>query len=126
MNKLISFIEWTSLAIKAFLDTRESTRTVPTLYFLNLCTDTSDFSAGGYFFQTVDNIERPVSFLSRAFVDTQVKRVTIQKEAFTIYFHSKKSHYIIRDRKFSIYLIIKIFNILKIHLILSSDVGKNE
>ena len=102
MNKLISFIEWTSLAIKAFLDTRESTRTVPTLYFLNLCTDTSDFSAGGYFFQTVDDIERPVSFLSRAFVDTQVKRVTIQKEAFAIYFRSKNSHYIIRDRKFSI------------------------
>ena len=46
VNELISFIKWTLLAIKAFLDTRESTRTVHTLYFLNLCTDDSDFSAG--------------------------------------------------------------------------------
>ena len=50
MNELVSFIKLTLLAIKAFLDTRESTRTVPTLYFLNLCTDASDFSTGGYLF----------------------------------------------------------------------------
>ena len=80
MNKSISFIKWTLLAIKAFLDTRESTRTVPTLYFLNLCSDASDFSAGGYLFQTVDNIERPVAFLSKACVGTRLKWATIQKQ----------------------------------------------
>ena len=51
MNELVSFIKLTPLAIKAFLDTRESTRTVPTLYFLNLCTDDSDFSAGAINFR---------------------------------------------------------------------------
>ena len=103
-----SKVKWTPEAMKAFEDTKESVRTIPTLYFLNdtdpitLCTDASDFGAGGYLYQTVDGKEQPIAFLSKAFVGTQLKWATIQKEAYAIFYCCKNLHSLLSDRKFSI------------------------
>ena len=83
-------VEWTPESVQPFLDTKESVRTIPTLYFLNdsdpitLCTDASDYGCGGYLYQTVDGVERPIAFLSKAFIGTQLKWATIQKEVYAI------------------------------------------
>ena len=86
-----SKVKWTPESIKTFEDTKESVRAIQTLYFINdsdhrtLCTDASDFGPGGYLYQIVDGVERPIAFLSKAFVVTQLKWATIQKEAYAIF-----------------------------------------
>ena len=50
----------------------------------------------------MDNIERPIASLSKAFIGTQLNWATIQKEAYAIYFCCKNVHSLLSDRKFSI------------------------
>ena len=86
-----SKVKWAPESIKTFEDTKESVRAIQTLYFINdsdhrtLGTDASDFGPGGYLYQIVDGVERPIAFLSKAFVVTQLKWATIQKEAYAIF-----------------------------------------
>ena len=103
-----SKINWSPETSQAFEDTKDIVRSIPTLFFLNdtdpitLCTDASDFGAGGYLYQTVDGVEKPIAFLSKAFVGTQLKWATIQKEAFAIYYCCKNLQSLLSDRKFTI------------------------
>jgi transposase InsO family protein len=103
-----SKVTWTPETIQSFEDTKASVRTIPTLCFLNdtdpitLCTDASDYGAGGYLYQTVDGVDKPIAFLSKAFVGTQLKWSTIQKEAYAIFYCCKELQHLLSDRKFRI------------------------
>ena len=47
---------------------------------ITLHTDASDYGAGGYLFQTVDDINQPIALIS-----AQLRWSVIQKEAYGIY-----------------------------------------
>jgi transposase InsO family protein len=101
-----SKVNWTPETIQSFEDAKASVRVIPTLCFLNdddpitLCTDASDFGVGGYLYQTVDGVDKTIAFLSKAFVGTQLKWSTIQKEAYAIFWCCKTLQHLIGDRKF--------------------------
>ena len=52
---------------------------------IRLYTDASDYGIGGVLFQIVDDIWRPISFVSKSFNATQSRWSTIQKEAYAIF-----------------------------------------
>jgi transposase InsO family protein len=67
---------------------------------LYLHTDASAYGMGGYLFQIVDEIERPIAFVSRSFSESQLRWSTIQKEAYGIFRSCKEFDALIRDMKF--------------------------
>lgn len=101
-------IRWTPESVKAFTDTKEAVRNITTLYFLNdtdpiyLCTDASDYGVGGYLYQTVDQIDYPIAFISLSLSGPQTRWATIQKEAYAIFHCCMQLESLLRDRKFRI------------------------
>jgi hypothetical protein len=99
---------WTETAIAAFNEIKEAINNIPTLYFIEsnapvfLHTDASDYGIGGYLFQVVDGIEKPVAFMSKLFTKTESRWSTPEKEAYAIYHSFKKFEHLIRDIKFSV------------------------
>ena len=96
-----SKVAWTPETIQSFEDTKASVRSLPTLCFLNdtdpvtLCTDASDYGAGGYLYQTVEGVEKTIAFISKAFIKGELKWATIQKEASAIFFCCKQLHHLL-------------------------------
>jgi transposase InsO family protein len=101
-------IKWTPEGETAFVAVKELIARCPLLYFVNdsapitLMTDASDYGIGGYLFQTVDGIDRPIAFISKSLTEIQLRWSTIQKEAYAIYFCTKKLASLLGDRKFTI------------------------
>jgi hypothetical protein len=85
-------VTWTEPAIAAFNAMKEAINMLPTLYFIEsdapvfLHTDASDYGIGGYLFQVVDEIEKPVAFMSKLFTKTESRWSTPEKEAYAIYY----------------------------------------
>ena len=69
---------------------------------VTLQTDASDYGIGGYLFQTVEGIERPIVFISKAFSRPQLRWSPFEKEAYAIIFCIKKLDYLLRDIQFTL------------------------
>jgi hypothetical protein len=67
---------------------------------LYLHTDASDYGIGGYLFQIISEVERPIAFVGQSFTETQHRWATIQKEAYGIFKSCKLLDSLIRDMKF--------------------------
>ena len=65
-----------------------------------LQTDASDYGIGAYLFQLVDGIEKPVDFISKKLVKSQLAWTVPEKEAYAIYYAFRKLDYLIRDVRF--------------------------
>ena len=74
------------------------------MYFINddspikLYTDVSDYDIGGVLFQIVNNVWRPIAFISKSLSAPQINWSTIQKEAYAIFYCFQQLDYLIRDR----------------------------
>ena len=80
------------------------------MYFLDdtdapirLYTDASDYGIGGVLFQIVDDVWRPISFVSKSFNATQSRWSTIQKEAYAIFHCCQQMDTLLCDRVFTIH-----------------------
>jgi transposase InsO family protein len=99
---------WTQNLITSFNSLKEAISNCTTLYFLDdkapitLHTDASDYGIGGYLFQTIDNIDRPIAFVSKSLSKPQLRWSVIQKEAYAIYHSCISLESLIRDRLFTI------------------------
>ena len=104
-----SQIVWTPEGIKAFNDTKIAISRCPLMHFLDevspikLYTDASDYGIGGILFQIVNNIWKPIAFVSKSLSSTQINWSTIQKESYAIFYCCQQLDSLIRDRKFTIH-----------------------
>jgi hypothetical protein len=104
-------LKWTQESEAAYDTICSAIANCPTLYFLDddttsypiyLHTDASDYGVGGYLFQMVNGVERPVAFCSASFAKEQTRWSTPEKEAYAIYYAFHAFEYLIRDRKFTL------------------------
>jgi transposase InsO family protein len=63
-------------------------------------TDASDYGVGAYIYQLIDNVERPIIFMSKALHGAELNWSTVEKEAYAIYLTLTKYHHLLRDNKF--------------------------
>ena len=89
-------LEWTPETSAAFRELLRLVSDCPCMYFVDpdvplyLHTDASDFGVGGYLFQIFDSVERPVAFVSKSLSGSQLRRSTLQKEAYGIFYSCKE------------------------------------
>jgi transposase InsO family protein len=99
---------WTPELINAFHEIKNQVSECTTLYFLDdtapitLHTDASDYGIGGYLFQTIDEDDKPIAFVSKSLTKTQLRWSVIQKEAYAIYYCCIFLESLLRDRPFTI------------------------
>ena len=65
-----------------------------------LLTDTSDYGIGGYLYQLIDNVEKPIAFISKSQTESQLHWPTNQKEIYSIIYSIRQLEYLLRDRFF--------------------------
>ena len=65
-----------------------------------LQTDASDYGIGGFHFQLVDGVVRPVEFPSQRLSKAQRRWSTPDKEAYAIIYCIKRWDYLLRDVRF--------------------------
>ena len=81
---------WTPLSQTAFETVREIISNCPLLRFpddsapIILRTDASDFRIWGVPFQTIEEVENPIDFVSKSLTEVQLRWSVIQKEAYTL------------------------------------------
>ncbi len=101
--------KWSTASEVAYEAIRKLIESAPLLYFVNdkdpifLRTDASDYGVGGYLYQKVDTIDKPIAFVSKSLTETQLKWSVIQKEAYAIYYITHTLSYLLRDRIFTIH-----------------------
>ena len=101
-------IVWTVETLAAFQQIKTEISHCTTIHFLSdtdpitLHTDASDYGVGGYLFQTIDNKEVPVAFVSKSLSLTQLRWSVIQKEAYAIFYCCTFLESLLRDRQFTI------------------------
>lgn len=101
-------LSWTPEAENAFIAIRKSIHECPMLFFMDdvssiyLMTDASDYGIGAYLYQLVDNVEKPVGFLSKSFNATEMNWHTAHKEGYAIFYALGKWEYLLRDRHFTL------------------------
>ena len=102
---------WTPEATQAFLNTREAIRLCPTLFFLEedtarypviVYTDASDKGIGAAVVQLVDEIERPIAFMSKALSKQEQGWSTIEKECYSIVYALRKFNYLLQGITFTV------------------------
>jgi transposase InsO family protein len=99
---------WSDESRKAFESLKKAVNECPTLFFLSddgeifLHTDASDYGLGGYCFQIINGIEKPVAFVSKMLSDSEIRWTTTEKEAYAIVYCLKKLEYLLRDRTFTL------------------------
>ena len=83
---------WTPESTAAFHEMKLAISKCTTMHFMSdtapitLHTNASDYGVGGYLFQTVDDIDQPVAFVSKSLNKSQLRWSVIQKEAYGIFF----------------------------------------
>ena len=99
--------EETSIVVLSFTSRlRDAVASCPKLFFISpdapvtLCTDASDYGVGAYLFQTIDEVEQPIAFLSKSLSKSQFKWSTIEKECYSIFWAINKLDYLLRDIRF--------------------------
>ena len=99
-------IDWTDEATASFFKVKDLKALQARLYFLTddnpifLLTDASDYGIGAYLYQLIDNIERPIAFISKSLSGAQLKWSTIQTEANSIFYSVTNLQYLLRNRSF--------------------------
>ncbi len=105
-KRAIKKVEWgdeDSRENNAFKHVKEALLNIPTLFFMNenspiyLETDACDYGIGGYLYQVVDEIQKPIAFMSQALDARQANWHTNEKECFAIYRALQEFEYLIRD-----------------------------
>ena len=99
-------VVWTSESTAAFHEMKLAISKCTTMHFMSdtpitLHTDASDYGVGGYLFQTVDDIDQPVAFVSKSLNKSQLRWLVIQKEAYGIFFSCLYLQSLLRDRFFT-------------------------
>ena len=56
-----------------------------------------DYDIDGYLYQLIDNVEKPVAFISLSLTGSQFRQPTIQKEAFFITYFIRQLANLVRD-----------------------------
>jgi transposase InsO family protein len=101
-----TLLMWTQDTKEVFSALTDMVTNCSTMYFVDpdlplyLHTDASDYGIGGYLFQIIDEVEKPIAFISKSLVDSQLRWSTIQKEAYSIFYCCKELDYLLRDRQF--------------------------
>ena len=99
---------WTEAGRVAFHAIKQAINDCPTLFFLDdhspifMHTDASDYGIGGYVFQIVNGVEKPIAFMSKMLSEQEMRWNTTEKEAYAIVYAFKKFEYLIRDRQFTL------------------------
>ncbi|NJL81556.1 MAG: hypothetical protein HC917_27420 [Richelia sp. SM2_1_7] len=99
---------WTSEAQAAYDKLMQLIADCPKLYFVQpnapiiLETDASDFGIGAYLYQVIDNVQYPISFLSKALDSVKQRWSTIEKECYAIWYALHKWEFLLRDTHFTI------------------------
>ncbi len=67
---------------------------------IHVRTDASDYGIGGYIFQTDQQKELQIRFISKALHKAQLNWSTIEKEAYAIFYTVTKFDFLLRDVRF--------------------------
>ena len=103
-----AMLQWTSTSTHAFTKCKDANNNCPTLAFLDinapitLETDASDYGIGAYLFQTLDDKQVPIAFLSKALSAIQQRWDTPEKESYAIFFAIRKFAYLLNGVKFTL------------------------
>ena len=65
-------------------------------------TDASNLCIGGYLYLLVDNVARPVKFMSKSLSKEKMRWAVPQKEMYAIYYAFVKFEHLIRDVHFTL------------------------
>ena len=101
-------ITWTQEAERAFEKIKVDISNLQTLFFVDdsapifLHTDACKYGLGGYLFQVVDGVERPISFYSRSLKGAELNWSTIEQECFGIICAVREFDHLLRGRQFTI------------------------
>ena len=101
-------VQWNTEAVAAFDEVRKRVNEMPTMFFLDdtspifLETDASDYGIGGYCYQMVEGVKRPVAFMSSSLTAQEINWTTIEKECYAIVASLRKFEYLLRDRHFTL------------------------
>ena len=96
-------LPWLPDADAAFAAIVKAIDECPALWFINtrspvyLQTDASDYGIGGFLFQLVDGVVRPVEFLSKTLSKAQRRWSTPDKEAYAIIYCLKRWDYLLPE-----------------------------
>ena len=101
-------IRWTEEAERAFEKIKIDVSNLQTLFFIDddapvfLHTDACKYGLGGYLFQMVGEVERPISFYSRSLKGAELNWSTIEQECFGIVCAVREFDHLLRGRPFTI------------------------
>ena len=76
-------LKWTPELEASFKELQRLISECPTMYFVDpgislyLHTDACDYGMGGYLFQIVEEVKKPIAFVSRSFSESQLRWSTI-------------------------------------------------
>jgi hypothetical protein len=99
---------WTQQTESCFLELLDKVNKCQKLFFLNddapvcLHTDASNYGIGGYLFQIVDNVQQPISFISKTLTSTEIRWSTPEKEGYAIFYCLMKLEHLLRDCHFTL------------------------
>ena len=101
-------IKWTEEAERAFEQIKVDISNMQTLVFVDddapifLHTDACKYGLGGYLFQVVGGIERPISFYSKSLRGAELNWSTIEQECYGIICAVREFDHLLRGRPFTI------------------------
>jgi hypothetical protein len=70
---------------------------------VSLYTDASSYGIGGVLFQIVNDVWKPIAFVSKSLTAVQLKWSTIQNQANAIFICWTQLGYLLRDRPFTLH-----------------------
>ena len=101
-------LQWTEEAEQAFEKIKIDVSNLQMLYFIDdnapifLHTDACKYGLGGYLYQLIDGIERPISFFSKSLKGRELDWSTIEQECFGIICAVRAFDHLLRGRHFTI------------------------
>ena len=101
-------LTWDREAEDAFEKIKVDISNLQTLFFVDddapvfLHTDACKYGLGGYLFQLINGVERPISFYSRSLKGAELNWSTIEQECFGIICAVREFDYLLRGRPFTI------------------------
>jgi len=103
-------LNWSNEQIEAFEKLKEAVCNCQKLYFIDhtsenvtytMQTDASDYGIGAYLFQTIDEIEYPIKFVSKSLNARQLNWSVPEKECYAAYYAFNKLEYLLSDIEFT-------------------------
>ena len=99
---------WTSETEACFSALLDKVNSCPKLFFIDenapvcLHTDASKYGIGGYLFQTVDDAQHPIAFISKTLTSTELRWSVPEKEGYAIFYCLMKLEHLLRDIHFTL------------------------